>query len=70
MMCLASLRRKKDQKRWYVITNKVFEDDLTRDTLNRLIQRIDEKLSLTDETEHEVYYRPPLGMALTVKGLE
>jgi hypothetical protein len=33
----------------------VFEEDLTRDTLNRLIQRIDEELSLTDETEYEEY---------------
>ena len=33
----------------------VFEEDMTRDTLNRLIQRIDEELSLTDETEHEEY---------------
>jgi hypothetical protein len=31
----------------------VFEEDLTRDTLNRLIQRIDEELTLTDETEFE-----------------
>jgi hypothetical protein len=38
-----------------VITNRVFEEDLTRDTLNRLIQRIDEELSLTDETEYEGY---------------
>jgi hypothetical protein len=31
----------------------VFEEDLTRDTLNRLIQRIDEELTFTDETEFE-----------------
>jgi hypothetical protein len=34
----------------------VFEEDLTRDTLNRLIQRIDEELTLTDETEFEEIY--------------
>jgi len=34
----------------------VFEEDLTRDTLNRLIQRIDEELTLTDETEFEEMY--------------
>lgn len=33
----------------------VFEEDLSRDTLNRLIQRIDEELTLTDETEFEEY---------------
>lgn len=33
----------------------VFEEDLTRDTLNRLIERIDEELTLTDETEFEEY---------------
>lgn len=46
---------KRPKKRWWIITNMVFEEDLTRDTLNRLIQRIDEELSLTDETEHEEY---------------
>jgi|GEM_PF-1378163 len=34
----------------------VFEEDLTRDTLNRLIERIDEELTLTDETEFEEMY--------------
>jgi hypothetical protein len=34
----------------------VFEEDLTRDTLNRLIQRMDEELTLTDETEFEEIY--------------
>jgi hypothetical protein len=34
----------------------VFEEDLTMDTLNRLIQRIDEELTLTDETEFEEIY--------------
>jgi len=33
----------------------VFEEDITRDTLNRLIQRIDEEFTLTDETEFEEY---------------
>lgn len=33
----------------------VFEEDISRDTLNRLIQRIDEELTLTDETEFEEY---------------
>jgi len=33
----------------------VFEEDLTRDTLNRLTERIDEELTLTDETEFEEY---------------
>jgi hypothetical protein len=36
-----------------MITNTVFEEDLTRDALNRLIQRIDEELSITDEIENE-----------------
>jgi hypothetical protein len=33
----------------------VFEEDLTRDALHRLIQRIDEDLSFLDETENEEY---------------
>ena len=54
-MCLASQKRLKDQRRWSIITNMAFEEDMTRDTLTRLIQRIDEELSLMDETEHEEY---------------
>jgi hypothetical protein len=33
----------------------VFEEDLTRDTLHRLIQRIDEDLSYSEEPEFEEY---------------
>lgn len=38
-----------------MIRNMVFEEDLTRDTLHRLIQRIDEDLFFSDETENEEY---------------
>jgi elongation factor P hydroxylase len=35
------------------IHNRAFEEDLTRDTLNRLIQRIDEEFYMPDEFEPE-----------------
>jgi len=35
------------------IHNRAFEEDLTRDTLNRLIQRIDEEFYMPDEFETE-----------------
>ncbi|OPY36091.1 MAG: hypothetical protein A4E35_02133 [Methanoregula sp. PtaU1.Bin051] len=39
---------------WVIhIHNRAFEEDLTRDTLNRLIQRIDEEFYLPDEFEPE-----------------
>jgi hypothetical protein len=55
MKCIAALQRKKRKKRWYVIINMVFEEDLTRDALHHLIQRIDEDLSFADEMEIEEY---------------
>jgi hypothetical protein len=33
----------------------VFEEDLTRDSLNRLIQRMDEELTMPDEPGKEEY---------------
>jgi hypothetical protein len=33
----------------------VFEEDLTRDSLNRLIQRMDEELTMSDELGKEEY---------------
>jgi hypothetical protein len=43
------------EHRWYIITPMVFEEDLTRDSLNRLIQRMDEELTMPDEPGKEEY---------------